>query len=767
MLLMKKKRKSRPLRIFLGFFLLILSFTAVYIAYLDYQVVKKFEGQRWKLPSKIYSAPLVLSPGLDIDKSHVISRLKRLNYHPVKRPVKRSGEYYLSQSGLEIFLHDFAYPDRLQQGIPVSLSFSSGKQIDRIVDLSLAEDLDRVPIEPEVIGGFYEGTWEERSLIGLSEAPPILIDAILAMEDRRFYEHGGIDPRGILRAAWANLRAGGIVQGGSTLTQQLVKNFYLDSERTWNRKLNEAIMALLLERHYNKEEILETYLNEIYLGQNGIMGIYGIGQGSWFYFGKPPGEMTMGESALLAGIIRSPNTLSPQKNLKKAIQRRNLVLETLFAGEKITLRQYINARAETVSGRKVKERLNAAPYFVDEVRQRLAAAYPGDLLNSGGLRIFTALDVELQRIAEEKLRNGLQMLERQYSHLKRAEPERQIQGALVAIDPRTGEVRALVGGRDYGVSQFNRVTQARRQPGSLFKPFVYLAAFEEAANGRGPYTPISQVEDAPITLQAGGRDWSPQNYDRNYLGPVTLRAALEQSLNTATVRLSQEVGIEKISNVARALGVTSPLKDLPSLALGTSEVSPLEMAIAYATLASQGIKRDPLFVEGVIDPANLRLDSPDSEEVLFPEVISPQAAFLVTHLMKGVIESGTGQGVRRLGFDRPAAGKTGTTSDERDAWFAGYTPDLVTVVWVGFDQNDPVELTGAAAALPIWTAFMKEAVAATSPTDFPPPAGIVFERVNENGKTCLDGKEEAFIEGTEPTQSCRGGVFKWFEQLFF
>ncbi len=764
---MKKKRKNRRLRIFLALSLLVVFFSATYIGYLDYQVIKKFEGQRWKLPSKIYSAPFVLSQGIDIEKSGLISRLKRLNYNPVKRPVRKPGEYYLTATGLEIHLRDFAYPDRLQQGIPVSLSFSSGKQIDRIVDLSLAEDLERLPIEPEVIGGFYEGTWEERSLIRLSEAPPILIDAIMAMEDRRFYEHGGIDPRGILRAAWANLRAGGIVQGGSTLTQQLVKNFYLDSDRTLNRKVNEAIMSLLLERHYTKEEILETYLNEIYLGQNGIMGIYGIGQGSWFYFGKPPNEMTMGESALLAGIIRSPNTLSPQKNLKKAILRRNLVLERLFSEQKITLRQYVQARAETVSGRKVRERLNAAPYFVDEIRQRLAAAYPGDLLNSGGLRIFTSLDVELQRIAEEKLRDGLQMLERQYPHLKRAEPERQLQGALVAIDPRSGEIRALVGGRSYGTSQFNRVVQARRQPGSLFKPFVYLAAFDQAANGKEPYTPISQIEDAPITLQAGGRDWSPQNYDRTYLGPVTLRAALERSLNAATVRLSQEVGIEKIITTARALGVTSPLKDLPSLALGTSEVSPLEIAVAYATLANQGFKREPLFVQGVIDPANLRLDSPDSDEIPPTEVISPQAAFLVTHLMRGVIESGTGQGVRKLGFDRPAAGKTGTTSDERDAWFAGYTPELVTVVWVGFDQNDPVELTGAQAALPIWTGFMKEALAATPPTDFTPPAGIVFKRVNENGNVCRDGKEEAFIEGTEPTQSCEGGVFKWFEHLFF
>ncbi|MFY9268784.1 MAG: PBP1A family penicillin-binding protein [Candidatus Manganitrophaceae bacterium] len=764
---MKKKRKSRLLRIFVSLFLLTVIFSIGYVVYLDRQIVRKFEGQRWKLPSKIYSAPFLLSPGLDIEKGRLISRLKRLNYFAVKRPVRKPGEYYRTAAGLEIYLHDFAEPGGLRQGIPVALSLSGGSRIERLTDLSLAQEMVQIEIEPEVVGGFYEGAWEERSLIRLDEVPPVLIEAIMAMEDRRFYQHRGIDPRGIARAAWANLRAGGIVQGGSTLTQQLVKNFYLDGERRWTRKVNEAMMALLLDRRYPKGEILEAYLNEIYLGQNGIMGIYGVGQASWFYFGKPVKELTLGEAALLAGMIRSPNTLSPQKNLKKAIGRRNLVLETLFGEGKIDLRRYIQARVEPVSGRKAGERLNVAPYFVDEVRQRMAAAYSRDLLNSGGFRIFTSLDVEWQQIAEEKLREGLSALERQYPRLKRGEPARQLQGALVAIDLRTGEVRALVGGRDYGASQFNRVTQAKRQPGSLFKPFVYLTAFERAANGKEPYTPLSQVEDAPITLQVGEQVWSPQNFDRNYLGTVTLRAALERSLNTAAVRLSQEVEIERVITTARALGVTSPMKDLPSLVLGSFEVSPLEMAVAYATLANMGTHREPRFVTEVIEDPRLFADSPDAEEKTPFPAVSPQAAFLTTHLLKGVIEAGTGQGVRKLGFDRPAAGKTGTTSDTRDAWFIGYTPEWVTAVWVGFDQNDPLELTGAAAALPIWTAFMKEVSAAKGAADFAPPAGVVFKRVNENGKLCSDGKEEAFIEGTEPTESCEGGFIQWFERLFF
>ncbi|HLG23159.1 MAG TPA: transglycosylase domain-containing protein, partial [Candidatus Manganitrophaceae bacterium] len=456
---MKKSRNRRRARIFWGGPLFVLFLLLLYIFYLDYQVIRKFEGQRWKLPSKIYSAPFTLFAGVDLDKTYLISRLKRLAYRPVKQPVQHPGEYYLTPDDLEIFLHEFSYPDRLQSAYPLSVSFSQGK-IDRLVDLSLAEDLERAQIEPEVIGGFYDEIWEERSLIRLSEVSPALIDAILSVEDRRFYEHPGLDFRGIGRAAWMNLRAGGIVQGGSTLTQQLVKNFYLGNERTWSRKINEAIMAVLLERHYSKDEILEAYLNEIYLGQNGVMGIYGVGQGARFYFGKRPSELSLGEAALLAGLIRSPNTVSPQKNLKKAIHRRNLVLESLFAEGKITLQSYISARAEEVSGRKIKERMNAAPYFVDEIRQRLAALYPREVLNSGGLRIFTTLDVETQRIAEEKLREGLAALEGRNPRLKRPDPERRLQGALVAIDPRSGEIRALVGGRSYGTSQFNRVVQA-------------------------------------------------------------------------------------------------------------------------------------------------------------------------------------------------------------------------------------------------------------------------------------------------------------------
>ncbi len=775
---MKLLKKSKPRRkkrtrivsrvlFFTGF--IFLGISILYVLYLDGAVVKKFEGQRWQLPSKIYSAPLKLSPGLDIAQAGLVSRLKRLAYREVKRPIQNSGEFFRSGEFVEVYLHPFDYPNYAEAGLPIRVSLSEENRILKVSDLSLDIDLDYALIEPEVVGGFYEAEWEERRLIQLSELPKILTDAVIVMEDRKFYEHPGINIKSIARAAWVNLRAGGIVQGGSTLTQQLVKNFYLGNERTFARKGQEALMALLLERRYGKDEILETYLNEIYFGQNGIMGIYGIGQGAWFYFEKAPKDLTLGEAALLAGIIRSPNVFAPSKDINKAIRRRNLVLEVLFAEGKITLQSYFSARGEKVIAKTLKQRLNTAPYFIDEIRRQVADLYPRRILTSGGLKIFSTLDPEIQRIAENALKKGLEDLEAKDSRLKRSDPDDQLQGALVAIDPKTGAVKAMVGGRDYQKSQFNRVTDAQRQPGSLFKPIVYLTAFEQAARGGTPYTPISEIDDAPVTLSVGGKEWSPENYDHQYLGPITLRAALEGSRNTATVRLSQEVGMDAIISMARDIGIKSPLKPVPSLALGSVEVSPLEMGVAYSTLASGGVFRPAMFLEGIIDPRGLPIEKEgdDSRDLRPRQVVSASAAFLVTHLMKGVLDSGTGKGVRQLGFKAPAAGKTGTTSNLRDAWFVGYTPDLVTVVWVGFDKNQHGALTGASAALPIWTRFMKEA-SFSAPSDFTPPTGVVLLHVNDRGMICdKDGSEEAFILGTEPSQTCDKGILKWLKRLFF
>lgn len=772
----KKTTVSRL--IFFGCFVAF-SFATAYLIHLDEEVKKRFEGERWKRPSKIYSAPLKLRTGLDIHKANLGARLKRLAYHRVDSPVTQRGEYRQSSREMEIYLHPFDYPEHTEPGRRLQISLSETGHIQHIKDLSstpeqntalnvaLGQSLKRPMIEPEVIGGFYESEWEERRLIRLEEIPQILIDAVLVVEDRKFFSHPGIDIKSIVRAIWVNLWAGKIVQGGSTLTQQLVKNFYLDSEKTWERKGREAMMALLLEWNFSKEQILETYFNEIYLGQNGIMGIYGIGQASWFYFEKDAIDLSLGEAALLAGMIRSPNLYSPVKDVYRSIHRRNLILESLFSEGVITRSAYLSARKEKVSVKKIKQGLNTAPYFIDQIRRQLAGDYPDRILNASGLRIFTTLDIALQRSAEKAVQNGLETLERNNPRLKRFAPEQELQGALVAIDPLTGAVKALVGGRFYKKSQFNRVTDARRQPGSLFKPIVYLTAFDEAAKGGRPYTPISEVDDAPLTIEVGGKTWSPQNYDRSYLGPLTLRTALARSRNTATVRLSQELGIDAIVDVAQKIGIQSPLKPVASLALGSIEVSPLEMGMAYATLANGGIRHSPKFLSGIIDPNGLPIEREVDNDARSSRVISAEASYLVTHLMKGVINSGTAQGVRQLGFKGTAAGKTGTTSGLRDAWFAGYTPELVTVVWVGFDQNQSGEFTGATAALPIWTDFMKQAALSES-SEFQVPDGIIFKKVNQQGIVCeQDGIEEPFIAGTEPTQSCEKGILKWIKRFFF
>ncbi|MFQ5597572.1 MAG: PBP1A family penicillin-binding protein [Nitrospiria bacterium] len=762
-----KKRGALLLRTALALVFLGVCFSAAYVVHIDREAVKKFEGQRWKLPSKIYSAPFRLSIGTDIDQARLIPRLKRLAYRRVNHPVRKRGEYYLTNQHLELYLHEFSYPDYLETGTPFRISMSNRGQIEQIIDLSLVIDQDHLVVEPEMIGGFYESEWEERRLVRLTEIPQALIDAVLVMEDRKFFDHPGIDLKSIARASWVNLWAGKIVQGGSTLTQQLVKNFYLDGKKTWRRKGREALLALLLERHYSKEEILEAYLNEIYLGQNGIMGIYGIGQAAWFYFEKAPHDLSLGESALLSGIIRSPNIFSPTKDIHKAIRRRNLVLEKMFSEGKIGLQDYLQARNEKVTDKEIAQRLNAAPYFIDHIRRQLVNLYPPRILNSGGLRIFTTLDVEMQRAAEASVRTGLERLEKDHPRLKRFEPDQQLQGAIVAIDPDNGAVRALVGGRDYKTSQFNRITDAKRQPGSLFKPIVYLAAFDQTAKGGTAYTPVSQVDDAPITIHVGGKDWSPENYDKQYLGPLTLRAALEGSRNTATVRLSQEIGIDSIVAMANKIGVESPLQPVPSLALGSIEVTPLEMGIAYSTLANGGIRHKPEFLSGIFDPSGLPIEREQSDETHSRRVVSAEAAYLVTDLMKGVIDAGTARGVRQLGFEGPAAGKTGTTSKLRDAWFVGYTPDLVTLVWVGFDQNQAGRFTGSSAALPIWTSFMKKASFELQ-RDFEIPSGIIIKSVNPHGIICeKEGRNEPFIKGTEPTKSCDKGIIKWIKQFFF
>jgi penicillin-binding protein 1B len=756
-----KRPKLRIFSILLISLLIVTSgglvFGSWYLRRLEETVTAKFEGQKWRFPSKIYSDTVLLYVGINLRSEDLLEKLRRLGYQEAQSSPKRRGEYRFQSSRglLEIYLREFSYPTEQFKGLPVRISLQ-GTIITKIENLETGEEMVSLELEPELITGLYDRVWEERRVVALTEVPPLIVKAILAVEDERFYDHHGIDPVSVMRAMWVNVRSGGVVQGGSTLTQQLMKNFFLSDERTFSRKVKEAIMALIAERKYSKDQILENYLNEIYLGQRGSQGIFGIWEASQFYFSKPLSDLTVGEAALLAGLVRAPNRLSPYRSMDAATSRRNVVLAKLLEGHVITRKQYEAALRETLPQRELIKVTNDAPYYVDYLRRELAENYSNDVLTADGLRIFTSMDLQLQRIAERSLAEGLKKLEASYPALRRRGEEDNLEGAIVVLRPQTGEIKAMVGGRSYQKSQFNRVFQAKRQPGSIFKPFVYLAALMSGGEGGKKFTPVTMVEDSPFKWSYDGQDWEPGNYNDEYFGTVTFRRALEKSLNSATARIAREVGIKRVSDVAHRLGVQSPLPAVPSLALGAAEVTPLEVAYAFSTLANNGVRARPLAVKQVMDANN---QVREKRDIKVDKVITPQLAFIMNHLLKGVFDRGTADMARRWGFTRPAAGKTGTTNDYKDAWFVGYTPDLLAVVWVGFDNKAKLGLSGAQAALPIWTEFMKRATAGTPVTDFVVPPGIRMVEIDPlSGQlatpNCSYIIREAFIEGEEPTKTC-------------
>jgi penicillin-binding protein 1B len=747
---------------------IILAGAVGYLASVYLTVTSRFEGPRWKVPSTVYAEPVTMYPGMDLNAGRLRDRLLRLGYGPVATSPTRPGEFRWTDTRLEIYLQDFSYPDHRVQGFLVAADFVDS----RVTTLRRSADeapMTSVDLEPEVIAGLFDDSWEGRRLVRVDEVPRALVDAIMAAEDARFYHHWGIDPRAVARALWADLKEGEWVQGGSTLTQQLVKNFYLTQERTLYRKIVEAIMALMLEARYTKSEILEAYLNEIYLGQRGDMGVYGVGEASIFYFGKEVERLTTAESALLAGIIRSPRANNPQSAPARAQATRDRVLRRMAALRMIGADAAAAAIKEPIPSRPKARAAVRAPYFADLVRDELERLYSRDALRSEGLRIFTSLDVEAQRATDEALRSGLADLDR-----RTPKTSELLQGGAIVMQPQTGYVRALVGGRDYAASQFNRITQARRQPGSLFKPIAYLAALrKDGQTGAPRYTPVSVINDARITIQTPSGPWTPQNYDKRYHGPVTLRTALEYSFNAAAVQVGQDVGLDRVVETARVLGLTTPLQPVPSLVLGTSEVSPLELAGAYAVFANFGTRTEPLVIKAVVDRDGLVLSRKD---IAVEQVLAPEEAYLMTALLEGVIERGTGRAVRALGFTKPAAGKTGTTSDFRDAWFVGYTPETLALVWVGFDRNQSLNLTGSEAALPIWTNIMQRVTATEPERAFVPPPGIVMRHIDPasgllSARQCPDGIAEAFLAGTEPTATCadpqqRGpGLLRWLRRV--
>ncbi|RJP74643.1 MAG: PBP1A family penicillin-binding protein [Candidatus Abyssobacteria bacterium SURF_17] len=614
---------------------------------------------------------------------------------------------------------------------------------------------------------------EKRQRTSLSRTPLRLQQAVMAIEDQNFYRHFGIDLAGILRAAYKNVKAGGVVQGGSTITQQLARNLFLTRRRDFGRKVRESILALQIERKYTKEQILEMYLNQIYLGH----GAYGVEQASQFYFGKHAESLSLAQCALLAALPKAPNKYSPKNNPEAALRRRNTVLEIMYDEGYITKEECVAAKFEplVLAVSAVKSSPNA-PYFAEYVRQYVIDRYGYDMLYKGGLQIVTTLDLKVQQVAETALEQGLRNYELQrtgrlplgYADVEAEEgvpvlpdgisavsgvvqvPKEMatdvVQGALVAIDPNSGEIRAMVGGRNFDQSEFNRAVQARRQPGSGFKPFVWATALESGM------TASDRVVDAPVVYYFAGKVWEPKNYEEEFHGPTTLREALEHSRNIVSIKLLEHLGTAPVIKLAHRMGIKSSLQPNLSLALGSSGVTPLEITSAFATFAAYGVYREPISI--------LKIMSPDGEVIEEKQPIerialSEQVAYIMTTLMQGVIERGTGRAAKEL--RRPAAGKTGTTNDCTDAWFIGYAPQLATGVWVGYDDMRPLgeKQTGGRVAAPVWTNFMKAALADVPAEGFRIPPNIEFVDVEPNtGLLAPSGSADkliqAFQRGTAP-----------------
>jgi penicillin-binding protein 1B len=690
----------------------------VYCWHLSSQIEKRFSARRWSIPSRVFSDTTLLYPGQRTNRVLLHEALRRLGYREVAHQPEHKGEMRTSSSGADIFLHDLQVLSRKREGFPVQIQFLQD-EIASITRLDNRESLAILELEPEEMTLFFGPERERRQLVSLDQVPEHLIFAILAAEDSRFYRHHGFDPKSVLRAFYTNLRHGGIRQGGSTITQQLAKSYFLTPRRTLLRKAKELLMSLTMEVMYDKSDILEIYLNEIYLGQNGSVSINGVGEASCFYFGKPVVELSLAEAAVIAGLIKGPNRYSPCTEKKRCRNRRNAVLRAMNRHAWISeeaLRIALTSPIETVDVTAYRKK---APYFIDHLSKQLTSLYSPETLSSLGLSIYTTLDTQVQMAAERALSNGLDRLETSHPALQRVAAGEKLQGAVVVIQPKTGYILAMVGGRDYSVSQFNRITQARRQPGSAFKPFVFVS-------GLDVFTPASLLSNEPRSYVVDGKVWRPQNYEPMGEDRVRLRYALAKSINRATVDLAVRVGLDRVVSTAKAFRFTTPVKPLLSLSLGAFEVIPLELARAYCAFAADGVLPYPLCLKGVSDENGRILER---RHMTIERVISPAKAFIMSSMLRSAVTFGTARSLNDMGISFPVAGKTGTTNDYRDAWFIGYTPDILALVWVGFDNGEPIHAPGSAAALPVWAELIKAIPQHISGNWFQMPPGVVRKTI--------------------------------------
>jgi penicillin-binding protein 1B len=721
---------------FLAFALLAASFTL----YLDFRVRGEFEGRRFALPARIYARPLELHTGLRIAQSDVIDELRENGYREGVREGD-SGWFVRDGDWIEIAVRPFRFWDGPQNALRVRVDFDSNTVVK--VQDAQGLDLPLARLEPLPIGGIYPSNNQDRVLVRLSEVPKALVQALIATEDRAFYTHHGYDLRGIARAAWSFVRGHGL-QGGSTLTQQLVKNFFLTPERTLQRKGTEFIMAVLLELHYGKAEILETYLNEIYLGQDRDRAIHGVGLASLYYFGKTVDRLTLTEGALLVAMVKGPGVYDPYRHADRALERRNLVLREMRSTGAITMEEYMLARSTSL-GVNAKASMGTSPHpaFVDLVYRHLRRDYDEADLRSEGLRIFTTLDPHVQNKAEQVLERRIAQFDRD-----RRFGDPGLEGAVVVTDSQTGEVEALIGGHDPRYHGFNRALDAARPVGSLLKPAIYLTALADPAH----YTLVTPLDDGRFVWKSrGAPDWEPLNFDRQYHGEVPLRTALAESYNVATARLGTELGISRVIGTLQRLGIEREMQPYASTLLGAVDLSPLEIAQMYQTIASGGFRAPLRAIREVTTQDGKPLKR---YPLAVEQAFAAEPVYLITTAMQGVVREGTGQSLKNwLPPETAVAGKTGTTDEQRDAWFAGFTGDKLAIVWIGYDDNRAARLTGASAALPVWGELM--ASLAPEPLALPKPEGIETVRIDpatglRADAGCDGSLELPFASGSAP-----------------
>ena len=758
----KWKSPFRPvLWISLGVVLLVVVglasvLTFYYVRY-SRMIEERLSGPVFPNVSQIYAAPERLTVGQPASVSGVVARLRSAGFGEQKDNAK--GRYEMVRRGVRVY----PGPDSYFSGEPAELDFADGK-LSSITSLKDQFARGEYSLEPDLITNLFDSNREKRRLVRFQDLPKNLVAAILSIEDRRFFEHSGFDYMRLAKATYVDIVHGSKRQGASTITQQLARLLFLTIDKTWSRKMAEAMVAFQLERRLTKEEIFENYCNTVYLGQRGSFSVHGMGEAAQAYFGKDVRDLSLTEAALLAGMIQSPNGYSPYRNEKGTLRRRNQVLAAMLETQAITKDEHDKAVKEPLGVVPSYQGATEAPYFVDMVKDQLLDRFSEEELTSQSYRVYTTLDVRLQRAAAEAVRIGVAELDKRIDSMRKsrsktaeAAPIVRPEIALVALDPHTGAIKALIGGRDYGESQLNR-SLAQRQPGSVFKPFVYAAALSAYKNGEvdRPWTTISRIIDEPTTFMFNGKPYQPANFHQEFLGDVTLRTALIHSLNVATIKIAENVGYNNVVTLAHAAGLNEKILPTPSVAIGAYEVTPVEIAGAYTIFANQGIRLSPYFISMVRSKQGGLLD------IAFPHkarVLDPAVAFLMTNLMEDVLNRGTGAPARARGFSAPAAGKTGTS---HDGWFAGYTTDLICVVWVGYDSDRELNLQGADSALPIWTEFMKRAIQVPeySRTVHPnvPPGVVQVEIDPQTGllasPRCGTPQTEYFLEGTEPSQFC-------------